>query len=60
VKIDFQVMMIWLIAAILILVRKEEKKLIIASPPTNDDITRIICVFQQDQRVLSNTRKYEI
>ena len=53
-------MMIWLIAAILILVRKEEKKLIIASPPTNDDITRIICVFQQDQRVLSNTRKYEI
>jgi hypothetical protein len=53
VKIDFQVMMIWLIATILILVRKEEKKLIIASPPMT--ISWSICVFQQDQRVLSNT-----
>ena len=59
-EIDFQAMMIWFIAAILILVREEEKKLIIASPPTNDDIPRIICVFLQDQRVLSNTREYEI
>jgi hypothetical protein len=52
-KIDFQVMMIWLIATILILFRKEEKKLIIASPPMT--ISWSICVFQQDQRVLSNT-----
>jgi len=56
VEIDFQAMMIWFIAAILILVREEEEKLILASPPTNDDIPRIICVFLQDQRVLSNTR----
>jgi len=55
VEIDFQAMMIWFIAAILILVREEEEKLILASPPTNDDIPRIICVFHQDQRVLSNT-----
>jgi len=51
VKIDFQVMMIWLIAAILILVRKEEEKTDTSFSPTNDDIMRIICVFQQDQRV---------
>ena len=58
-EIDFQAMMIWFIADILILVREDEKKLILASPPTNDDIQRIICVFQQDQRS-SNTREYEI
>jgi len=45
VEIDFQAIMIWLIAAILILAREEEKKRIIASSPTNDDIPRIICVF---------------
>jgi hypothetical protein len=60
VEIDFQAMIVWFIAAILILVREEEKKRILASPPTNDDIPRIICVFLQDRRVLSNTREYEI
>jgi hypothetical protein len=56
VEIDFQAMMIRLIAAILILARKDGKNLITASPSTNDDIPLIICVFPKDQRVLSDTR----
>ena len=53
-EIDFQAMMIRLIAAP-DSGQKGGEKLILASPPTNDDIPRIICVFQKDQRVRSNT-----
>jgi len=59
VEIDFQAMMIRLIAAP-DSGQKGGEKLITASPSTNDDIPRIICVFQKDQRVRSNTRIWDL
>ena len=54
-KIDFQVMMIWLIAAILILVRKEERKLITASPPTNENPADYLCVSTGSKSTFKHT-----